>query len=192
MRCERSGVFLGQMLEAKDTLVQCILTSFILGDSGIRSPNEPIFVQLDDGTVCLKVQVGGDKFILDDQIVGPQRDHLVGRATAVHHAQRHTDTTWTYCFELLWPYAVHPHEGKVLETLQGVIRVVYLFRWDAPKTEGGLDAHYIYRDYKLLDIPLKSPLKILTASGDVEIATATMAKAVKTDSINCFNSRQYR
>lgn len=30
-----------------------------------------MFVQLDDGTVCLEVQVGGDRFILGDQIVGP-------------------------------------------------------------------------------------------------------------------------
>ena len=153
VRCERSGVFMKQMLEAKDTLVQCILASFIPGDSGITSLKEPMFVQLNDGTIRLEVQVGGNKFILGDQIVGPQRDHLVGRATAVHCARRHTDTTWTCCFKSSWPYVVHPHEGKVLETLQGVTRVVRLFRWYAPKTEGDLDAHYIHRVYKLLDIP---------------------------------------
>ena len=74
VRCERSGVFLGQVLEVEDTLVQCILASLLPGDSGITPPKESMFVQLDNGTVCLKVQVGGDKFILGDQIVGPQRD----------------------------------------------------------------------------------------------------------------------
>ena len=191
VRCERSGVFLGQALEAEDALVQCILASLVPGDSGIAPPNESMFVQL-DGTVCLEVQVGGDKFILGDQIVGPQRDHLVGRATAVHLARRHTDTTWTCCFKTAWPCAVRPHEGEVLETLQGVTGVVRLLGWDVPKTEGDLDAHHIHRDYKLLDISSKSPLKTLTAGGDIEIASATKAEALKTNGLNCFDSRQYR
>ena len=191
MRCERSGVFLGQVVEAEDTLVQCILASLLPGDSGITPPKESMFVQLDDGTVCLEVQVGGDKFILGDQIVGPQRDHLVGRATAVL-ARRHTDTTWTCCFKIAWPYVVRPHEGEVLETLQGVTGVVRLFGWDAPKTERDLDADHIHRDYKIMDISSRSPLKALTASGDVEIAMATNAEALKPDGLKCFNSRQYR
>lgn len=90
------------------------------------------------------------------------------------------------------PYAIRPHEGKVLKTLQGVTGVVRLFGWDAPNTEGDLHADQIHRDYKLLDILLKSPLKTLTASDDIEIATVTNAKALKTDGPNCFNSRQYR
>ena len=101
----------------EDTLVQCILASLLPGDSVITPPKESMFIQL-DGTVRLEVQVGGDKFILGDHIVGPQRDHLVGRATAVHLARRHTDTTWTCCFKTAWPYSVRPHEGEVLETLQ--------------------------------------------------------------------------
>lgn len=55
VRCERSGVFLRQVLEAEDTLVQCILASLLPGDLGITPPKEFIFEQLDDGTVRLEV-----------------------------------------------------------------------------------------------------------------------------------------
>lgn len=33
---------------------------------------------------------------------------------------------------------------------------------------------------------------MLTASGNVEIVTITMAETLKNNSINCFNFRQYR
>ena len=192
VRCERSGVFLGQVQEAEDTLVQCILASLLPGDSGITPPQESMFVQLDDETVCLEVQVGGDRFILGDQIVGPQGDHLLGRATAIHLARRITDTTWNYCFKTAWPDAVRPHEGEVLEKLQGVTGVVRLFGWDAPKTEGNLDADEIRRGYKFLDITSTSPLAATTAGDDDEIATTTSTEALKTDGLPCFSPRQYR
>lgn len=113
--------------------------------------------------------------------MGPQRDHFVGRATAVHLAQRNTVTIWKYRFKTAWPYAVRPHEDEVLESLQGVNGVVRLLGWDAPKTEGDLDADHLCRDYRLLDISSKSPLQTLTASGNIEIATATDDEALKTD-----------
>lgn len=192
VRCERSGVFLGQVQEAEDTLVRCILASLLPGDSGITPPQESMFVHLDDGTDCFEVQLGGDKFILGNQIVGPQRDHLVGRATAIHLARRNTDTTWKYCFKTAWPYAVRPHEGEVLGELQGVTGVVRLFGWDAPKTEGNLDADEIHRRYNFLDISSTSPLAATTAGNNDEIATSTSTKAPKTDGLPCFNPRQYR
>lgn len=192
MRCERSGVFLGQVHEAKNTIVQCILASLLPGDSGITPPQESMFVSLKGGTVGLEVQVGGDRFILGDQVVGPQRDHLLGRATAIHLARRIADTTWTYCFKTAWPYAVRPHEGEVLEKLQGVTGVVRLFGWDSLNTAGNLNADEIRRGYKLLDISLTSPLAATTTDDDNEIATTTSTEAVKTDGLPCFNPRQYR
>lgn len=188
MRCERAGVFLGQVLEAEDTLVQCILASLLPGDSGITPPKESIFVQLDDGTVRLEVQVGGDKFILGDQIVGPQRDHLIGRAAAVHLARRITDTTWKYCLK---------RHGRTLSVLTKVrclkgsrgLPELYV-NWDGMlrRLKGiDLDAGHIRRDYNFLDISSKSPLKTMTASGDHKIATAEPSRPMA-----CFNSHQYR
>lgn len=192
MSCERSGVFLGQVQEAEDIIVQCIFASLLPGDSGITPPQESMFVQIDDETVCLEVQIGGDRFILGDQIVGPQRDHLLGCATAIHLARKIIDTSWNYCFKTAWPYAVRLHEGEVLEKLQEVTGVVRLFGWDAPKTEGNLNADNIRRGYKLLDISSTSPLAATIAGNNDEIATTTSTKALKADGLPCFNPHQYR
>ena len=54
MRYERSGIFLKQVLKAEDTLVQCILASFVSGDSGIIPPKKSIFIQL-NRTTCLEI-----------------------------------------------------------------------------------------------------------------------------------------
>lgn len=71
VRYERSGVFFGQVLEAKDTLAKYILASLLPGDSSITFFKKSMFIQ-PDRTVCFEVQVKGDKFILGDQIVERQ------------------------------------------------------------------------------------------------------------------------
>lgn len=118
-------IFLRQVLEAKDTLVQCILASLLPDDSGITPPKEFIFVQLDDGTVRLEVQVG----VINSSLV----IRYLGRATAVHIARRNTDTIWKYWFKMAWLCAVRLYGGEVLERLQGVTGVVRLLGWDAQK-----------------------------------------------------------
>lgn len=109
------------MLEAEDTLVQCILASLLPDDSGITPPKEFIFVQLVDGTVRLKVRSG----VINSSLV----IRYLGRATAVHIARRNTDTICKYCFKTAWLYAVRLYGGEVLERLQGVTLELYVY-WD--------------------------------------------------------------
>ena len=71
MRCKRSGIFLGQVLERKDTLVQCTLASLVPSDSSITLSKKSMFIQ-PNGIIYLEIQVRGNKFILGDQIVGLQ------------------------------------------------------------------------------------------------------------------------
>lgn len=51
---EKSSVFVEQMLEAENTLVECILASFLLGDSDIMPSKKSMFIKL-NRTICLEV-----------------------------------------------------------------------------------------------------------------------------------------
>lgn len=44
-------------------LVQYILVSLLPGESGITSPEEAMFIQFEDGTTHLEVQVGGNRAV---------------------------------------------------------------------------------------------------------------------------------
>lgn len=73
------------MLEEGDTLVECILASLLLSNSDITLFKKSMFIKL-NRNICLEVQVKGNKFILGNQIVELQQNHLGGCATAVHLA----------------------------------------------------------------------------------------------------------
>lgn len=153
---------------------------------------EPIFVQFENGTKCLEIQIENDKFIFSNQMMGPQQDYLVRQATTIYDAQKNTNKLWPYYFKMAWLYTLYLHKGEVLEKFQEVTRIVRLLGWDTPKIEEVLDADRIYRNYKLLNTFLNFPLKMLTNNSNNKIATITNAKTLKTDDLSYFNSRQYR
>ena len=70
---------------------------------------------------------------------------------------------------MAWSYAIRPHEGEVLETLQGVNGVVRFLGLDAPNTEKNLNVDHIQCNFKLVAIsseppPRTRPLAAITTS----------------------------
>ncbi|KAI9861196.1 MAG: hypothetical protein M1813_005369 [Trichoglossum hirsutum] len=142
VRCERSYILVGAPVDFSgdaEVLVKCLIAGFVMDrgeDIGLLMDDRTVEPQDVDGKPRVVVGVNGQNFILGEQIVGPQKDHLAGRATTVHLARKPGDTDWKYCFKCAWPYTVRPHEGVVLNELQGITGVVKMLAWDAPSVPG--------------------------------------------------------
>ncbi|KAI9762501.1 MAG: hypothetical protein M1840_001225 [Geoglossum simile] len=156
LRCERGCVLVGAPVDFGGNaavLVKCLIAGLVTGSAGIGLLVDEQIVELAnvDGKPRLVVNVGDQEFILGEQIVGPPKDRLVGRATTVHLARRAGDTSWKYCFKCAWSYAARPHEGIVLQQLQDIPGVVRLFAWDTPSMPDtlSLTPEQIVQDFRL-------------------------------------------
>lgn len=91
--CEvwESWCFLGTVLESEYTLVQCILASCYKVTLVSRRIKKISLYSSTMKPFILKSRSGVIKFILDDKTVGPQRDHVFGRATVVLLAWRNAE-----------------------------------------------------------------------------------------------------
>ncbi|KAI9856819.1 MAG: hypothetical protein M1813_008756 [Trichoglossum hirsutum] len=140
IRFDRSGVFVGLPVGFDDgdggatVLVKCILAGLVLPgpDIGFLEDFHSPQTILINGNRHLVISIDDQEFLLGDQIVGSQRDHLVSRATAVHLARKIADDSWKYCFKTAWPYTTRSREGSVLNELKGLPSVVRLLASNAP------------------------------------------------------------
>ncbi|KAI9853749.1 MAG: hypothetical protein M1813_001817 [Trichoglossum hirsutum] len=168
---DRSRVLVGSPVDIGSgdgaiVLIKSILAALVLPPPDIGIPQDFIFprIVLDDGKPRLVVSVGGQKFVLGDQIVGQQRDHLISRATCVHLARGINGDLWNCCYKVAWPYAVRTHEGSILQELQGVPGVAQLLAWDSPRTVRTLTAADIFPECHIRTSSTKAPRQMILKS----------------------------
>jgi Fungal protein kinase len=65
----------------------------------------------------------------------------------VHLARRLHDHEWKYCYKSSWPYAARPHEGEILDKLQGIQGVVRVLAWDRTVVDGDVDADRMKEEF---------------------------------------------
>lgn len=90
---------------------------------------------------------------------------------------------------MAWSYAIRPHEGEVLETLQGVSGVVRFLGLDAPKTEKSLNVDHIQCNFKLVAISSEPPLRTRPLAA-ITTSQKSTPNSVTPDGLKCFNPRQ--
>jgi hypothetical protein len=209
VHCERSCILMGEPVDFSDdagVLVKCLIAGFVMSgsvDVGLLIDDRTIEMVDVDGRPRVVVEVDGQEFILGEQIIGPQQDHLAGRATTVHLARRKTgDTDWKYCFKCAWPYAARPHEGVILQDLQDIAGVVRMLAWDAPSVLGmwSLTPERITRDFQLQEATTSgqaTPLEKLSLSAS-SVSQGKMPMRVEDkgacdeDDVSGFHPRQFR
>jgi Fungal protein kinase len=166
-RFDRSGIFAGLPADFGSgdviVLVKCILAGLVLPypEIGILESFQSPETVLVNGNRRLVASVDDQEFVLGNQIIGPQRDHLVGQATVVHLARRIEDVSWKYCYKTSRPYSVRPHEGTVLKELKDLPCVVRLLASDTPSA-ATLTTEQICEDYQLH--PLTSATHTMTTT----------------------------
>jgi hypothetical protein len=174
-------------------LAKCILAGLVLSPPDVGLPRElehPKTILVDE-VPRLVVKVGGQEFVLGDQIVGPPRDHVISRGTVVHQARRMGSNAWDACYKTSWPYTARLHEGHVLEELQGVEGVVKLFAWDAPKTEGMLERAEIHRDFQVQTASART-ISLLMALASSSSKEQQITPGGEASTRSDFHPRQYR
>jgi hypothetical protein len=163
------------------TLVNCILTGFLLRDTAVGLANDDQLGVLDvDGRPRAMVAVDGKKFVLGDQITWPARDRLISRATTIHMARTVHDSTWCYCYKSSWPSATRAQEGFVLHELRDVAGVVPVAAWDVLPTEGTLTPDQIRDRYQPHSIPASDPISpqgIIPQTTTDDVRTVGLSRA---------------
>ncbi|KAI9762289.1 MAG: hypothetical protein M1840_001433 [Geoglossum simile] len=186
---DRSGVLVGSTIDIREgggiLMVKCILAGLVLSppDVGLPMELEHPRTTLVYGVPRLVVEVGQQVFVLGGRVVSSPRNHLVCRGTVVHRARRMGGTAWDICHKLSWPYATRPHEGYILEELQGVEGVVKLFAWDVPEMEGMPSKADIDRDFQMQAVSA-SALRNSAADSGLQQRTPAAEDTGETDSSN--------
>ena len=145
---DRSGLMASEQVDITSHVgavmfVRCLLAVFLHKPGKLGYPagdDVPVHGYDPDDRLRQIVTVNGRQMYLDDQEVGPPRDHLVSRATVVFKAkfikpQGDEKTGWDYCYKTSWVQKLRRHEGQYLERLRDVPNVVKLLGYGVVKVE---------------------------------------------------------
>ncbi|KAH0566432.1 hypothetical protein GP486_000180 [Trichoglossum hirsutum] len=138
VRCDRTCVLVGAPVNFGSNpalLVKVLVAGFVLdgNDVGFLEGDQAVSMEDVDGKLQPVVVIGQsrEKFVLDKQISGPEKDRLIGRGTTVHLAHRLGDPRQQCCIKCAWAHPERPHEAEFLMLLSHVSGVVELLSWDA-------------------------------------------------------------